>query len=154
MLTFNKKYFILAVLLFVIEVLIATFFKTGFIRHYLGDFLVVILIYCFVKSFIKIPALPAAIGVLLFAFFIEMLQYFKFVKWIGLGDNRFANVLLENYFEWADMVAYTLGIVIILGIEWLKKEFKSQFIIFKIIYLNTCYFRKLTHKLFSYKSVF
>jgi len=117
MLTFNKKYFLLAVLLFITEVLIAIYFKVGFIRHYFGDFLVVILIYCFVKSFLKISVLKAAIGVLLFAYFIELLQYLNFVKWIGLGDNRLANVVLGNYFEWADMLAYTVGILFVLGIE-------------------------------------
>ncbi len=117
MLTFNKKYFFLAVFLFVIEVLIATFFKSGFIRHYVGDFLVVILIYCFIKIFLNIPVFAAAVGVLLFAYFIELLQYLEFVKWIGLGENRLANVVLGNYFEWADMVAYTLGIIVVLGVE-------------------------------------
>lgn len=117
MLTFNKKYFFLAVFLFVIEVLIATFFKSGFIRHYVGDFLVVILIYCFIKIFLNIPVFAAAVGVLLFAYFIELLQYLRFVKWIGLGENRLANVVLGNYFEWADMVAYTLGIIVVLGVE-------------------------------------
>ncbi len=120
MVTFNKKYFLLAMLLFITEVLIAIFFKAGFIRHYFGDFLVVMLIYCFIKSFLKISVLKAAIGVLLFAYFIELLQYLNFVKWIGLGDNRLANVVLGNYFEWADIVAYTLGIVVILGVEKIR----------------------------------
>lgn len=117
MLTLNKNYFLLAVLLFITEVLIAVYFQAGFIRHYFGDFLVVILIYCFVKSFLKISVIKAAIGVLLFAYFIELLQYLNFVKWIGLGDNRMANVVLGNYFEWADMVAYTLGVLFVLVME-------------------------------------
>ncbi len=122
MLTFNKKYFFLAVFLFVIEVLIATFFKSGFMRHYVGDFLVVILIYCFIKIFLNIPVFAAAVGVLLFAYFIELLQYLEFVKWIGLGENRLANVVLGNYFEWADMVAYTLGMTtVILFEKWRGK---------------------------------
>lgn len=119
MLTFNKNYFIFAVLLLVIEVLIATFLKAGFIRHYVGDFLVVMLIYCFVKSFF-IPVFPAIIGVLLFAYFIEFLQYLNFVKSIGLGNNKLANVVLGNYFEWADVVAYTLGIIAVLGVEKMR----------------------------------
>lgn len=117
MFTFNKNYFLSAVILFILEVLIATFLETGFIRHYFGDFLVVILIYCFLKSFLKISVLKASIWVLIFAYFIELLQYLDFVKWIGLGDNRLANVLLGNYFEWADMLAYTLGILLVIGVE-------------------------------------
>lgn len=122
MFSFNKKYFLFAVLLFVIEVLIATYFKSGFIRHYFGDFLVVILIYCLVKSFFSSEVFPAAVGVLLFAYFIEFLQYLDFVEWIGLGNHRLANVVLGNYFEWADMVAYTLGIMAVLGIEKMRNN--------------------------------
>jgi len=117
MFIFNKNYFLTAGILFITEVLIALYVKAGFIRHYFGDFLVVILIYCFVKSFLKISILKAAIAVLLFAYFIEFLQYLNFVKWIGLGDNRLVNVVLGNYFEWADMLAYTLGILFVLGVE-------------------------------------
>ena len=117
MLTFNKRYFLLTVILFVTEVLIATFLKTGVIRHYVGDFLVVILTYGFVKSFLKVPVIYAAIGVLLFAFFIELLQYFNFIKLIGLENNRLVNVVLGNYFEWADILAYTLGITAVLLAE-------------------------------------
>ncbi len=120
MFTFNKKYFLGTIILFLIEVLIATFFETGFIRHYVGDFIVVILIYCFVRSFLIIPVLPAAIGVLFFAYFIEILQYLEFVKWISLENNRFANVVLGNYFEWADMLAYTLGIAVVIISEKLS----------------------------------
>lgn len=116
-LTFNKNYFFLAVLLFIIEVLIATFLRSGFIRHYFGDFLVVILLYCLVKSFLNIPVIYAAIGVLLFAYFIELLQYLDFLKRIGLENIRLANVVLGNYFEWADMLAYTLGILFVLAAE-------------------------------------
>lgn len=98
MLQFNKRYFLLTVQLFVIEVLIALYIKDKFIRPYVGDVLVVILIYCFVKTFIKVAVIPAAIGVLLFAFTIEALQYI-------------------NIFAWADILAYIAGFIIILIFE-------------------------------------
>ena len=82
MFSFNPKYFLLTILLFVTEVLIAVYLHDGFIRPYFGDFLVVILIYCFVKSFANIPVIKTAVGVLLFSYFVEMTQYFKLVKWL------------------------------------------------------------------------
>lgn len=116
MFSFNKRYFLLTIILFTTEVLIATYLKTGFIRHYLGDFLIVILIYSFVKSFLDLPVLKTAMGVLVFAYLIELLQYLDFVRWIGMGSMRLANVVLGNYFDWVDMLAYTFGVfVIILG---------------------------------------
>ena len=123
MLKFNWKYFVLAILLFIVEVLIAVFVNDSFVRPYVGDFLVVILIYCFVKAFWKAPVKPAALAVLLFAYLIEVLQYFEFVKLLGLKHSKLANVVLGNYFQWIDMVAYTLGILFVLLLE--KKAITS-----------------------------
>lgn len=104
----------MAVLLFVIEVLIACYFHDDFVRPYVGDFLVVILIYCFVRSFLQAPVLPVATGVLLFAYLVEIGQYFHLVKLLGLEHSRLANVILGNYFTWNDMICYTLGIGLVL----------------------------------------
>lgn len=41
--------------LFIVETLIALFLRDAFIRPYMGDVLVVILIYCFVRIFITEP---------------------------------------------------------------------------------------------------
>ena len=70
-LTFNQKYFYLTVVLFLIEVFIALFINDQFIRPFVGDVLVVILIYCFVKSFWKVRANVAALSVFGFACAIE-----------------------------------------------------------------------------------
>lgn len=83
--------------------------------------------------------LPAVMGVLFFAYFIELLQYLEFVKWIGFGNNRYAKVVLGNYFEWADILAYSMGSVVVILAEKLflflvimknqttnKKHFKAN----------------------------
>ena len=77
-LTFNKKYFIWALALFGVEFLIATLFKNiGFIRGYLGDVLVVILLYYIVLSFVKVKHKGKLIwGIFAFAVAVEVLQYF------------------------------------------------------------------------------
>ena len=51
---FNKTYLLLFLLLFLVEAAIAYYLKDGFIRHTFGDYLVVIMLYLFLKSFIKI----------------------------------------------------------------------------------------------------
>lgn len=114
---FQKRYFIFTVLLFIIEVFIALFFKDRIIRPYVGDFLVVILLYCFLKSFFKISVLKAALAVLLFAYLIEFLQYLNIVKYLGLEKSRLANIIIGNSFEWIDMLAYTLGTIVIIIVE-------------------------------------
>ncbi|HEX2846920.1 MAG TPA: DUF2809 domain-containing protein [Chitinophagaceae bacterium] len=118
---FNKTYFLLAVLLFVIEVLIALYMHDRIIRPYVGDLLVVILLYCFVRAFVNISPAKTAIGVLLFSYLIEVLQYLKLVKLLGLQHSRVANVVIGNSFEWIDLIAYTVGVVIVLAFERLQK---------------------------------
>lgn len=116
-LRFSPLYFCLTVLLFVIEVLIAAYLHDEFIRPYAGDFLVVILIYCFVHSFVQAPVVPVALAVLAFSYLVETLQYFNLVKLLGLEHSRIANIVIGNYFTWVDIIAYTLGIAFTIFIE-------------------------------------
>lgn len=117
MLRFQRRYFIFFVILLLIEVVIALFAHDNFIRPFFGDFLVVILIYCFIKSFLNTPQVMTAIAVLLFSYLIEVLQYFNIIKMLGLQNSNLARVVIGTSFEWTDLIAYTLGIglVILLG---------------------------------------
>lgn len=107
---FNGMYFILTIIIFVVEVLIAVYLRDDFIRPYVGDFLVVMLLYCFVRSFLQAPVIPVALAVLLFSYLIETMQYFNVVQLLGLEHSRLANIVIGNYFTWSDILAYTLGI--------------------------------------------
>ncbi|MCC9168040.1 DUF2809 domain-containing protein [Pontibacter harenae] len=120
MFTFNKKYFFFTVALFLVEVLIAGFVHDAIVRPYVGDFLVVMLIYCFVKSFVAASVGSVAAGALIFAYLVELLQYLNFIVWLGLKSSKLANVVLGNQFEWIDMLAYTLGALAIVGVEKLR----------------------------------
>ncbi|ELS30906.1 MULTISPECIES: DUF2809 domain-containing protein [Pseudanabaena] len=112
-LTFKYKYFYLTVLLFFIEVGIAVFFNDQFIRPFLGDVLVVILIYCFVKTFWKIRPNIAALSVLVFACAIEGLQYLNLVDRLGLRQYKLLAIILGTTFDWKDILAYVIGTAII-----------------------------------------
>ena len=126
MITFKKNYFALTILLFCIEVLIALFFHDGFVRPYVGDFLVVILVYCFVKTFLKTPVIPTALPVLIFAFLVELSQYFNLVVRLDLQNSKLANLILGNLFQWVDLIAYTLGIVLVITFEKSKVSGESR----------------------------
>ena len=114
----KKNYLILAILLFIIEVLIATYLKSGFIRYTFGDYLVVILLFYFIKSFVNIDSFKLAIGVLLFAFCIEFLQLFNILEILNLENNYLLKIILGSSFEVSDLIAYTLGIVTIIIFEY------------------------------------
>ncbi|WP_035671154.1 DUF2809 domain-containing protein [Flavobacterium sp. 83] len=126
MLTFNKNYFCFAILIFFIEVLIALFVHDSFVRPYLGDVLVVILIYCFSKSFLKLPVLTVALFVLLFSFTIEFLQFLHIVEILHLEKSKIAKTIIGTSFSWIDLLTYIIGIAIVIIIEkyWLKSETK------------------------------
>jgi len=117
MFTFKIKYLILTVLLFAIEFLIARYINDSFIRPFIGDVLVVILIYFFFRIFLKISTMNVAIGVLFFAYIVEVLQYFQFVDYLGLRDIKPLAVALGSTFDWMDILAYTIGFLAILVIE-------------------------------------
>lgn len=103
--------------MFVVEILIALYSHDSFLRANVGDILVVILIYCFVKSFFDTPVIPTAISVLLFAYLIETLQYFKIVEVLGLQHSKAARIIIGTAFSWLDIIAYTVGVIMILVAE-------------------------------------
>lgn len=117
MLRFHKTYFLLAVVLLIIEVLIALYVKDTFVRPYVGDYLVVMLVYCGVKAFLNISVIPAAVFTLLFAYAVEVAQYLNLLGALGWQDNSLARIVLGSTFQWGDMLAYTLGVITILIIE-------------------------------------
>src|SRR5687768_9331179 len=114
---FNKNYFALTILIFVTEVLIALFVHDNFFRPYVGDVLVVILIYCLLKSFLRLPVFTAPIVVLIFAFTVEFLQYLNIVERLGLENSKIARIVIGTSFSWMDMISYVVGIAIVLVIE-------------------------------------
>ncbi len=114
---FQRHFFIIGLILLVIEVMIAVFLETGFIRHTVGDVLVVIMLYCFMRSFFKLKAFYTALIVLAIAFCIEFLQLWNFLDYLSLRDNTLAVVILGSTFEITDLFAYCFGVLIAFSID-------------------------------------
>ena len=117
MIKFQLRYFSFFLVLFIVEVLIARYAHDAFVRPYIGDFLVVILLYCLIKSFCNVPTLLTAVGVLFFSYTVEILQYFKLVELLGLQNYSLARILIGTTFQWGDLVAYAIGIGVVVLIE-------------------------------------
>jgi hypothetical protein len=109
---FDLKSFVIFLLIFLVEVVIALFVKDRFIRPYGGDILVVMLMYFFFKSFIQIRPLWLVIGVVAFAYLVEIGQYFQLVEVLGMQDNIVMRTVIGSSFSWGDMVCYTIGGII------------------------------------------
>ncbi|PWQ96950.1 DUF2809 domain-containing protein [Leucothrix arctica] len=116
-----------ALALFITEVIIAIYVpSTSFIRHAFGDFLVVLLIYCFAKGIVDIAPTKLVIAVLIFSFTIEFAQYFHVIDLLGI-ENKVLRIAIGNSFSWNDLLMYTLGCWLIYTLErrYAKKSKQS-----------------------------
>lgn len=109
-----------------IEIFIAVFIHDSFIHPYFGDILVVVVVYCFVKSFIKGFEKYIPIGVFGFAVFVEILQYFNIVKLLHLENAKILKVVLGSVFDWSDVFCYFIGTLFILFYEKIKLYKKRE----------------------------
>ncbi|MCM1313793.1 MAG: DUF2809 domain-containing protein [Prevotella sp.] len=116
-------------ILLIVEVLIALFISGGFIRNYMGDVIVVWVVYCFVKIFlVKSNSYLTAIGVMFFAFIVEFLQYIHIVDILGLGNITFFRVLIGTSFSVIDLLCYSVGTAMTIILIFLQSKLKKHFI--------------------------
>ena len=126
---FSLKYFILFVLLFGVLVLIAKYLHDDFIRPFAGDYLVVIMLYTFIRCLTKMSIAWTALYVLLIAFTIEGLQALNLIENLSLEENRLAQAILGSTFDPLDLLIYFLAFCSILWIEFrilVKREDKTS----------------------------
>lgn len=109
-------YFLLSLLFFLIEIAIAKY-VTGWIRSYLGDVLVIMLIYSAVMTIIKLNKKVVVLLTLILAFAIEFSQYFKLAELLGFEKGSIAYIVLGNTFSVEDLICYLVGGFVILIIE-------------------------------------
>ena len=98
--------------IFVVEVLIALFVRDRFVRPYVGDMLVVVLIYTCVRIILPEKSRLLPLYVFLFAAVVEGLQGIHIIELLGLADNRFFSVLIGTTFDIKDIVCYGAGCVL------------------------------------------
>lgn len=115
-------YGVVTVFLLVIEVLIALYIHDSFVRPYIGDVLIVILLYTFARIWIpkKYGFLP--LWIFLFAAAVEGLQYFKLVELLGLQNNVFMRTLMGSVFDVKDIICYAAGCMILGVYELIKRK--------------------------------
>ncbi|WP_181858126.1 DUF2809 domain-containing protein [Polaribacter sp. WD7] len=104
------------------EVVIARY-ASGFLRHTIGDVIAPILVYCFIKSFTHISVSKALIVVLLISFAIEFLQLSNLQNMYPKNIAYYLKIILGTSFDIGDLIAYTLGLVIVYVIEKINHQF-------------------------------
>ena len=74
---------VVAVLILAVEICIAVCVNGGFVRHYLGDVLAVILLYAFVRAIFSVTPSNLALKIFAFAAALEIVQYLGVVENFG-----------------------------------------------------------------------
>jgi len=116
----NRGYLCAFLALSVMIVLIAVFGTSGFIRYHFGDILIVILIYCFVKSFVRNRMKWLPFAVFTFSVLVEIGQYFDMVERLGLADIAIARIAIGMTFDPWDILMYFIGCVMLYMYEFFK----------------------------------
>ncbi len=98
------------------EILIALFVHDNFIRPYIGDVLVTLLLCSFLRIFFPRGIAPLPFCVFLFAAAVEIAQYFDFVALLGI-KSRFLSVLLGRTFSGFDILCYAVGCLIAIAVD-------------------------------------
>ena len=106
---YKIEYFDIFLLFLFAEIFIAIFVKDRFIRPYLGDVLVVVLVYFFIKIFILNKIKFLSIYIFVFAVFVEFLQYINIVDILHLANINFFKILIGTTFDIKDIFCYFLG---------------------------------------------
>lgn len=121
-LQFSLKYLLLTIFIFLVEVLIATKLKDiFFVRAYLGDVIVVMLLYTFVKTFVKINDQKLILGILIFSFLVEFAQYFNIAEKLGFRPGSLMYIVIGNSFSWIDILCYAVGCLLLFLLVRMKK---------------------------------
>ncbi|MCR4646561.1 MAG: DUF2809 domain-containing protein [Oscillospiraceae bacterium] len=113
-------YGIAALALFLIEFVIGKWLNDWhFVRAYMGDVLVIPLLYCLVRIFTN--KLPRTMPLVIFGIGVvtEITQYFKLYAILGFERNSLPAILLGTSFSWYDLICYAAGTVLIYLAEWL-----------------------------------
>ena len=111
---FSKKHFPIFVFVFLVEAYIALFVTDQIIRPSVGDVLIVVLIYSFVRMLFAVRNHHRlAVCILLFSYLVELGQYFDLVSILGLADSKLATIVIGTSFDWRDLLAYTIGFILI-----------------------------------------
>lgn len=110
----NKKYIIVFLFLLLIEEMIALFVNDGIIRSYIGDFLVVILLYTLIRGFVVKPLKYLPVYLFFFAFAVEMAQYFRIIEILKLQDNKMISTIVGTTFDIKDILCYLVGTIVLI----------------------------------------
>lgn len=106
---FDHHAFFIFLGVLIIEVVIGSFFRDRFVRHFVGDVFIVVLIAYGVRSLFPIKLETVVLGTWIFALFVEITQYFDLIGILGWRSSPWAHLTIGSTFDGLDLLAYTIG---------------------------------------------
>lgn len=119
------KYTIAFFVLLIIEVLIALFVHDTLIRPYIGDLLVVVVLYMGIRILTPDRFRFLPLYIFLFAVLVELFQLFNLIQFLKVENNAFLRVLIGSVFDVKDILCYGIGCILLGVFEWkIKRKVK------------------------------
>ena len=104
-------FLVVAVLILAVEIYIAVCVNGGFVRHYLGDVLVVILLYVLARAIFSVTPSNLSLKIFAFAAALEITQCLGVVEILGI-ENKILKVMIGGTFDLADLLCYAVGCIV------------------------------------------
>ena len=101
----------LFIFIFIVEVLIALYVHDDFVRPYVGDMIVTVLVWSFTRIVFPQKFRLMSLYVMIFATLIEVGQFFNYVDVLGI-INPVLVTMMGTSFAWADIACYAVGCVV------------------------------------------
>ena len=112
------------VLLLAAEVLIALFVHDSFVRPYVGDMIVTVVVWSFLRIIFPDKFRLMSLYVMIFAVLVEVGQYFHYTELLGI-TNPVLVTMMGTSFAWADIACYAVGCVVTGISDWLLFKKKA-----------------------------
>ena len=121
----NYKYLIGFIILLIVEIYIGMFIHDKVIRPFIGDVLVVGVIYFFIRGIFR-KAKYLVWGVFIFACAVEVGQYFNLASILHMEHIKLAKIILGSTFDWNDILCYFIGTIMLLLYEIIEDKKQNR----------------------------
>lgn len=118
-------YIIGFILLVGVEVCIGVFYFNSFIRSYIGDVIIVWVLYCLFRIIFpkRFNSYAVALGILIFSFIVEFLQKAHIADVLGI-ENPFLRTLIGTSYAVEDLWSYAAGTAVTVLMIWICRRLK------------------------------
>lgn len=89
--------------------IVVSFSHKPVVRGFLGDIVVIVLIYYFINGIHEFNSFKLMLFTLLLSFTIEFMQFLHIAEVLGVENNLFFRLVFGSVFDVMDLVAYTIG---------------------------------------------